>query len=109
MLPKGEEHLCAIWLDEHPNVEFWVRNLAKKSTSFRLLTPVDWYYPDFVAQLKDGRFLVLEYKGSHLYTAQDAKDKRAVGAVWEAKMNGQGIHVMTNGPDHEMSVGEKIK
>ena len=108
LLSKGEEHDCAVWLDEHPQVEFWVRNLAQKPTSFRLLTPEDWYYPDFVAKLTDGRFLVLEYKGKHLYTAQDAIDKRAVGAVWESKMAGRGRHVMTNGPDYEASVGNPI-
>ncbi len=109
LLAKGEEHDCAVWLDEHPQVEFWVRNLAQKPTSFRLLTPEDWYYPDFVAKLTDGRILVLEYKGKHLYTAQDAIDKRAVGAVWESKMNGQGLHIMTNGPDYETTVGNPIR
>jgi type III restriction enzyme len=107
--PNGEEHDCAIWLDQHPQIEFWVRNLSQKSSSFRLLTPHDWYYPDFVAKLKDGRILVLEYKGKHLYDLQESIDKRAVGAVWQAKMNGKGIHVMTNGPDYETTVGNPIK
>jgi hypothetical protein len=26
--------------------EFWVRNLARKATSFRLQTSTDWFYPD---------------------------------------------------------------
>lgn len=106
---SGEEHDCAIWLDQHSQVEFWVRNLSQKPSSFRLLTPEDWYYPDFLAKLKDGRILVLEYKGKHLYPLQDSIDKRDVGAVWQAKMNSKGIHIMTNGPDYETSVGDPIK
>jgi len=44
-------------------VKFWVRNLVRSDFAFWLSTSSDRFYPDFVAQLKDGRFLVAEYKG----------------------------------------------
>lgn len=89
---ETEEFKCAQFLDAMPEVAYWVRNLARKSGSFRLQTSTDWFYPDFVCQLKDGRSLVVEYKGAHLYS--DAEEKRAVGAVWASRSNGRCIFVM---------------
>jgi hypothetical protein len=34
-----------------------------KEVPFRLLKCTDRFYPDFVCELIDGRFLVVEYKG----------------------------------------------
>lgn len=66
-----EEFQCAQFLDGLPEVKFWVRNLSQKSTSFRLQTSSDWFYPDFVCQLTDGRVLVVEYKGKDRYDNAD--------------------------------------
>jgi type III restriction enzyme len=76
---KKEEFICAQYLDGLTEVKFWVRNVARKASSFRLQTSKDWFYPDFLCQLMDGRVLVVEYKGKHLYA--DAEEKRLVGAV----------------------------
>jgi len=95
-----KEFKCAQFLDGMPEVEYWVRNLARKSGSFRLQTSSDWFYPDFVCQLKDGRALVVEYKGAHLYA--DAEEKRAVGAVWASRSGGRCVFVMPT--DAEFSV-----
>ncbi len=92
-----EEFRCAQFLDDLPQVKFWVRNLPRKSTSFRLQTAKDWFYPDFVCQLADGRTLVVEYKGKHLYDG--AEDKRAVGAVWASRSGGQCLFTMPTGGD----------
>lgn len=92
-----EEFRCAQFLDDLPQVKFWVRNLPRKSTSFRLQTAKDWFYPDFVCQLTDGRTLVVEYKGKHLYDG--AEDKRAVGAVWASRSGGQCLFAMPTGGD----------
>jgi type III restriction enzyme len=44
--------------------EGWVRNIeGRPRHSFWLQTPTDRFYPDFICELKDGRFLVVEYKG----------------------------------------------
>jgi type III restriction enzyme len=90
----AEEFRCAQFLDGLPEVQFWVRNLPRKTTSFRLQTSRDWFYPDFLCQLADGRVLAVEYKGKHLYDASDAEEKRAVGAVWASRSNGRCLFVM---------------
>ena len=89
-----EEFKCAQFLDTLPEVDFWVRNLSRKTTSFRLQTSKDWFYPDFVCQLADGRVVAVEYKGKYLYDALDAEEKRAVGAVWASRSGGRCLFVM---------------
>ena len=100
--PNGElkeEFRCAQFLDDLPEVAFWVRNLARKPTSFRLQTSKDWFYPDFLCQLVNGRSLVVEYKGEHLYA--NAEEKRVVGGVWESRSGGNCLFVMPEGRDLE--------
>ncbi len=95
--PNGnltEEFKCAQHLDAQSAVAFWVRNLPNKSTSFRLQTSTDWFYPDFLCQLTDGRVMAVEYKGKHLYDAVDAEEKRAIGKVWESRSVGKCLFVM---------------
>ncbi len=92
-----EEFQCAQFIDGLPEVKYWVRNLVRKSTSFRLQTSKDWFYPDFLCQLEDGRVLTVEYKGEHLYT--DAEEKRAIGAVWAARSRGKCLFVMPTSGD----------
>jgi type III restriction enzyme len=92
-----EEFQCAQFIDGLSGVEFWVRNLARKSTSFRLHTSKDWFYPDFLCKLVDGRVLAVEYKGKHLWT--DAEDKRVIGAVWASRSKGRCLFVMPTDGD----------
>ena len=87
-----EEFECACYLDALPAVRWWVRNLSQKTTSFRLQTSHAWFYPDFVCLLTDGRIVAVEYKGKHLWN--DAEEKRAVGAIWEARSGGRCLFVM---------------
>ena len=94
-----EEFKCAQFLDALPEVEFWMRNLVRKTTSFRLQTSTDWFYPDFLCLLTDRRVLAVEYKGRDRYTAQDAEEKRAVGSVWASRSNGRCVFVMPTGAD----------
>jgi len=53
-----------------------------------LQTFSDWFYPDFVCQLTDGRVLVVEYKGKDRYDSADSEEKRAIGAVWTSRSGG---------------------
>lgn len=95
-----EEFKCACYLDDMPEVKFWMRNLSqKKKSSFKLQTSGDWFYPDFVCQLHDGRVLVVEYKGAHLLA--EAADKAAVGAVWAARSKGKCLFVMPSSEKFE--------
>jgi type III restriction enzyme len=97
---QTEEFKCAQFLDGLPEVKFWMRNLVRKPSSFRLQTSTDWFYPDFLCQLTDGRVLAVEYKGTHLWT--DAEEKRAVGAVWASRSGGRCLFVMPT--DSDLSV-----
>ena len=92
-----EEFACAVFLDELPEVAYWVRNLPRRTSSFRLHLSKDWFYPDFVCRLHDGRTMVVEYKGQHLW--QDAEEKRTVGAIWASRSNGACLFVMPTDED----------
>jgi type III restriction enzyme len=95
-----EEFKCACYIDNMPEVKFWMRNLSqKKKSSFKLQTSGDWFYPDFVCQLNDGRILVVEYKGAHLVA--EAADKAAVGAVWASRSGGKCLFVMPSSEKFE--------
>jgi type III restriction enzyme len=89
----GEEFNCAVFLDSLPEVRTWVRNLSKKGP-FSLRRSTQNFYPDFVCLLTDGRVLAVEYKGAHLATADEAKEKAAVGAVWEERSGGKCLFAM---------------
>lgn len=92
--PRGEEFDCAVYLDRLSAVKTWVRNTARQPTSFWLQTSTDKFYPDFVAELHDGRYLAVEYKGAHLSTADDAKEKQLVGDLWAERSNGRCLFTM---------------
>ena len=101
-----DEFKCAQFIDgELPEVKFWARNLANKTTAFRLQTSQHWFYPDFICQLNDGRVLVVEYKGEHLFA--DEEEKRMVGGVWERRSGGKCLFVMPEGNDLE-AIKKKI-
>lgn len=76
----GEEYQCAVAIDSHPLVKHWVRNIVRGAHSFWLPTSTDRFYPDFVAELTDGRLLVLEYKGQHIVDGPDTLEKANIGA-----------------------------
>ena len=98
----GEEFQCAQFIDTLPDVKFWVRNLERKPQhSFWLQTSTDKFYPDFVCLLKDGRYLVVEYKGVFLWDAKDAEEKREIGELWEKRSGGSCLFIMPKGPNLE--------
>jgi hypothetical protein len=86
----GEEFLCAQTLDQMDAVEFWVRNLERQEkVSFWLQTATDKFYADFVCKLKDGRYLVVEYKGADRWSNDDSKENRRLGELWALKSGGR--------------------
>ena len=91
---EGEEFRCAQAIDSLPAVEYWIRNVARHPASFRLPLASGWFYPDFVALLKDGRILVVEYKGAHLLNTPETIEKRAIGDVWERRSAGRGLFAL---------------
>lgn len=92
---NDEEVLCAQELDRHPQVKSWVRNLERKpQSSFWLPTSTDRFYPDFVAELTDGRVLVVEYKGGDRKDNADTKEKTFIGNLWAKLSDGKGLFLM---------------
>lgn len=86
----AEEFLCAQAIDAHSKVKHWVRNIERQEKfSFWLPTSSDYFYPDFVAELTDGRVLAVEYKGEPYKTNDDSKEKKQVGYQWEKSSNGR--------------------
>jgi type III restriction enzyme len=78
-----------------PQVKHWIRNLASQAeTSFWLPTSTGRFYPDFVAELRDNRIFIIEYKGAHLTDTQDTKEKKNIGELWAAKSGGKGLFLM---------------
>ena len=91
---------CADFLDQLPQVKWWVRNLERRADySFWLQTSTDKFYPDFVALLNDGRIMIVEYKGNDRWSNNDSNEKRALGGLWESRSNGRCLFIMPDGPD----------
>jgi len=105
-----EEFLCAQYLDEQPEIEWWVRNLDKQPVhSFWLQTSTDRFYPDFVAKLKNGKILVVEYKGQDRSTNDDSGEKDRLGKLWEERSGGQCFFEMVKGPGEKAKIRDAIR
>ena len=91
----AEETACAIEFDGMPQVKRWVRNLERQpDTSFWLPTSSDRFYPDFVAELTDGRLFVVEYKGGDRISNDDSREKDTIGHVWAAASDRRCVFLM---------------
>lgn len=96
----GEEFACAQYLNQLPEVEYWIRNLERQpDRSFWLPTATDRFYPDFVCKLTHGQILVVEYKGKHLWSNDYSKEKRQLGELWMRRSSGTCVFVMPEGLD----------
>jgi type III restriction enzyme len=103
---QGEEFECARLLDQLTEVKRWLRNIENDSRyAFWLQTSTYKFYPDFLAELADGRHLVVEYKGHYLWDTPDSKEKRALGELWAARSDGKCLFVMPDGPDWQAIIG----
>ena len=72
-----------------------MRNLERQDqAALWLPTASDKFYPDFVAKLKDGRILVIEYKGEAYVTNDDSKEKKALGKLYAEKSGGKALFLM---------------
>ncbi|MEX8519051.1 MAG: DEAD/DEAH box helicase [Leptothrix sp. (in: b-proteobacteria)] len=96
----AEEFVCARAIDEDRHVKHWVRNVERDERfSFWLPTSTDYFYPDFVAELSDGRVLAVEYKGKHLLSSDDTREKQLLGAQWQATSGGRCLFLLAVAPD----------
>lgn len=90
----NEESHCAHRIDSHNNVVRWIRNLENESAGgFGLPLSPGQFFPDFLAELKDGRFAIVEYKGKHLANNPDELHKEDIGKLWAARSDGKCVFV----------------
>ncbi len=110
--PGGEEEQCARVIDSLPGLKYWLRNVARDPASFWLPTAAGKFYPDFIAQLEDGRQFVVEYKGAHIAEGSDTAEKRIIGELWQRKSNSRGVFVVVeksvNGRDMRQQLVDAI-
>ena len=98
----------------HARGQALVRNIEQQQRfSFWLPTATDYFYPDFVAELDDGRLFVVEYKGDAYATNDDSREKNAVGQAWARGSAGKGVFLMVehlvNGQDMMAQLRHALK
>lgn len=103
---SAEEEVCAREIDCLPEVKYWVRNVDRHPNSYRFQTSTDYFYPDFIMQLNDGRLYIVEYKGAGFYSMDDSKEKNNIGKLWQEKSNGKCLFKMVS---DEKYIGKSIK
>jgi type III restriction enzyme len=94
---NDEEAECALALATANGVRYWVRNVdSQPDNSFSIPLDGGRFYPDFVAELLDGRLLVVEYKGR-----EDTKDarKRQMGELWARGSHGKALFLWAKQKD----------
>ncbi|WP_200153664.1 hypothetical protein [Chromatium okenii] len=107
----SEEFRCAQMIDMQAKVKHWVRNIERQAQcSFWLPTASDRFYPDFVAELNDGRVFTVEYKGEFYKSNDDSREKKQVGQQWETSSNGRCLFLFAVSEDEAgRSIGQQIK
>lgn len=86
-----EELQCTQPADSLPGLKFWIRNTAHPTNFFWSSTAIDKSHPKFVAQLEDGRLLVVEYKD---VLTVEGIENRAIGELWKRMTGGKGLFIV---------------
>lgn len=105
---NGDELECAQALDALPQMKHWVRNGDQGRHSFSLPLAGGNFYPDFVAELDDGRIFVVEHKGAHLANDPWERQKEVVGRHWAKRSGGACLFVMVTKAQEGPSLAKKI-
>ena len=85
-LDSKDEYDVAKYIDSLDGVTTWVKNIVKNpQNSFWLQLSNAKFYPDFIIKLANGKTVVAEYKGGHLLTNDDTKEKELVGNLWASQ------------------------
>lgn len=98
---NGDEEQCALVLEQSPKVQRWARILDRMPGTFRIARSSGWFYPDFIAELTDGRFLAIEYKGAQLAESRETEEKEMVGRKWAEASAGKCLFVMAKDRDFQ--------
>ena len=107
---NAEELECAHYIDNLPEVKYWVRNIEQKvDTSFWLPTANYRFYPDFVCMLNDGRIFAIEYKGGHLISNDDSEAKKVIGNLWAERSKGKCLFLMAEKDTYQVEIKKMLK
>ncbi len=91
---SSEEEECAWVINNLPQVEWWVRNIANDEHAYRFPKAGCDFYPEFVVLLKDGRRLIVEYKGHVYKTNDDSREKNMVAELAAKASKGRLLYLM---------------
>ena len=105
---NGDELECAQALDTMPAVRHWVRNGDSGQHAFSLPLSGGNFFPDFVAELDDGRVFVVEHKGAHLLNDPGEQEKDLVGRHWALRSAGKCRFVMVTQTPGGLSLARQI-
>ena len=59
--------------------------------------------------LNDGRILLVEYKGKHLLSSDDTREKRNIGELWAEKSHGRGLFLLVSEDVPELTFERQIR
>ena len=105
----GEEMRCTVAIDGHAQVARWVRNIDSDPVAgFWLPISSGRFYPDFVCELRDGRLLVVEYKGEHLRGVPKEIEKGQVGRVWAERSQGRCLFALVFKQERGLNVARQL-
>lgn len=87
---SGEEYECAKALDMEDEVKYWIRNISgREEESYKLPLGANRnFYPDFIAELNNGKIIVVEYKGERGQSDEKEVLKRRIGEKMETLSGG---------------------
>lgn len=102
---NNEELEVAKVLDTHKDIKFWIRNL-EKGYGYKLPLHNGNFYPDFVAELNDGRIVVVEHKGAHIDNTPETDAKNRIGDFWAEKTGN--VFIMTRNTDTSAPIYTQI-
>ena len=97
--PMNTDELgVATALTKSSAVKAWFRN--PEVTGVHLVGAWGRFFPDFVVWMKDGRVLVVEFKGRQLTGSDDTDRKEDLGLLW-ARLAGRkaAFYLVTASPD----------
>lgn len=102
-----EELETAMAIDALPEVKHWVRNIVGGPNSYAIPYSGGNFYPDFVAELEDGRRFVIEHKGR---MDDSDKEKDNVGRRMAEMSGGKLLFLMTFKTDSQgRNVGGQLR
>lgn len=105
---NGEEVDCARIIDLSEHVKFWIRNLSRVAGAYSIPIGIGSnFYPDFVVLLKNGKRLIVEYKGAYLADSRNSVLKQQMGEFIE-RHSGDCFFLMVTKSEDAQSIDAQL-